>query len=92
MVFTNTVFCNILPWSVLYVPIVAYDLLDESEIRTKEDEYDMSCPEDGAWIFNLAEYIREHWDRTVSFHQAHYRAVEKMRPHVTAIKSVFLDT
>lgn len=58
--------------------LVAYDLLDESEIRIKEDEYDMSCPEDGAWVLDMAKHIRNHWDRTVSLHQAHYEAVKKM--------------
>lgn len=58
--------------------LVAYDVLDESEIRIKEDEYDMSCPEDGAWVLEMANSIRAHWDRTVSLHQAHYEAVMKM--------------
>lgn len=57
---------------------MAYDLLGESEIRIKEDEYDMSCPEDGAWVLDMAKHIRNHWDRTVSLHQAHYEAVKKM--------------
>ena len=38
----------------------------------------MSCPEDGAWVLDMAKNIRNHWDRTVSLYQAHYEAVKKM--------------
>ena len=45
--------------------LVAYDLLDVSEIRIKEDEYDMSCTEDGAGVLDMAKSIRAHWDRSI---------------------------
>lgn len=78
---TNIYYKMLFYWELINVwkaMLVAYDLLDESEIRIKEDEYDMSCPEDGAWVLDMAKYIRAHWDRTVSLHQAHYEAVKKM--------------
>lgn len=57
--------------------LVAYDLLDESEIGIKEDIYDVSCPDDGTWIFELAKQIKEHWENTKSLYRTHYEEVDK---------------
>lgn len=56
--------------------LLAFDLIEKEELSYL-DKTEYYCGEDGAWIEELAEYIKAHWKREEQFHEEHHREVKR---------------
>ncbi len=62
-------------WKAMHL---AYGLINEEQI-TYLDRTDYYCGEDGEWIIQLAEQLKEHWEKEREFHETHHQQVKMVR-------------